>query len=283
MERIGELVRSAGGLISTRALAGHGVGQSGIRTLMRTGALIRLRQGWYSTPGLAEPVRRAARVGGVVTCSRALDAFGIWSIDDGRLHVAVSAQASRLRSPYNARSRLSTGDRRGVRVHWLAVTPGAGAVVADPVSALTSLRSCASRELYLASLDSALHRHPSMWDALARAGHPVGRGGVDGICESGIETLFWLRMRNVLSVARQVIIPGVGRVDFLIGQRLVVELDGRAFHDTASRFEEDRRRDARLSTLGYRVLRFSFRQVMDEWGTVEAAVLAAVARLDHLG
>lgn len=282
MERIDELVRAAGGLISTNTLAAHGIGQSGIRTLLRTGALMRIRQGWYSTSSLAEPARRAARIGGVITCAKALDAFGIWSVDDGRLHVAVPAQSSRLRSPHNPRSRLATAPGQGVRVHWLSSACSTGAVVADPVTALTSLRSCATRELYLASLDSALHCYPRLSDALAAAGHPVGKAGVDGVCESGIETLFWLRMRNKCLVRRQVAVPHVGRVDFLVGSRLVVELDGRAFHDTASSFEEDRRRDALLSAIGYRVLRFSFRQVMNDWGAVEAAVLAAMARGDHL-
>lgn len=282
MRQIDHLVRSAGGVISTKTLAAHGVGQSGIRSLLRRGALIRVRQGWYSAPGLAEPVRRAARVGGLLTCARALDAHGIWSVDDGRLHVAVSARSSRLRSPGNSASRLSASRDRGVRVHWLTSAPAAGPAVADPITALSSLRSCATRELYLASLDSALHRYPAMWDALAAAGHPVGIGGIDGVCESGIETLFWLRMRKRRSVQRQVVISGVGRVDFLVGSRLVIELDGRRYHDTASRFEEDRRRDALLSTRGFRVLRFSYRQVMDDWEDVEAAVLAAVRRGDHL-
>jgi very-short-patch-repair endonuclease len=79
----------------------------------------------------------------------------------------------------------------------------------------------------------------------------------------------------------QVPLPGAGRVDFLIGTRLVVEVDGYTYHSDPARFESDRRRDARLSALGYRVLRFSYRQVFERWHEVRAAVLAAVARNDH--
>lgn len=51
-------------------------------------------------------------------------------------------------------------------------------------------------------------------------------------------------------------------VDFLWERpRVVVETDGRAFHDTASGFATDRRRDAALTTAGYRVHRFSWTQV----------------------
>lgn len=102
----------------------------------------------------------------------------------------------------------------------------------------------------------------------------------DGVCESGTETLFWLRMRHP-SPRRQIQIAGVGRVDFLFGTRLVIEIDGAEFHADVDHFEADRRRDALLSTLGFRVLRFSYRQVMFDWPAVERAVRAALERGDH--
>lgn len=46
-------------------------------------------------------------------------------------------------------------------------------------------------------------------------------------------------------------------------QRLIVETDGAATHLTAKAFEEDRRRDALLASAGWRVLRFTWRQVTD--------------------
>lgn len=105
---------------------------------------------------------------------------------------------------------------------------------------------------------------------------------VDWLCESGTESLLWFRMcRYLLPLRRQVRIPGAGRVDFLVGRRLVIEVDGAAYHTDPMQFEEDRRRDATLSRMGYRVLRFSYRQVMDHWNDVENAILAAVLRGDH--
>ena len=80
----------------------------------------------------------------------------------------------------------------------------------------------------------------------------------------------------------QVQIAGVGRVDLVVGTKLVVELDGWEFHETREQFEEDRRRDARLTELGYRVLRITYRQLMRGWARVRAAVLACVARGDHV-
>jgi very-short-patch-repair endonuclease len=48
------------------------------------------------------------------------------------------------------------------------------------------------------------------------------------------------------------------------GARLVVEVDGRETHLTPTAFEEDRRRDAELVLAGYRVVRFTWRQVTRE-------------------
>jgi hypothetical protein len=47
-------------------------------------------------------------------------------------------------------------------------------------------------------------------------------------------------------------------------QRVIVELDGYAFHRTRARFEDDRARDATLQLAGYRVLRFTHRRLVDE-------------------
>ena len=46
--------------------------------------------------------------------------------------------------------------------------------------------------------------------------------------------------------------------------KLVVELDGYEYHRTRAAFERDRRRDAMLRTEGWTVLRFSWRQVVDD-------------------
>lgn len=54
-------------------------------------------------------------------------------------------------------------------------------------------------------------------------------------------------------------------VDFLWRDcRLVVEADGAATHLTPKAFEEDRRRDAALQVAGFRVVRFTWRQITDD-------------------
>ena len=55
------------------------------------------------------------------------------------------------------------------------------------------------------------------------------------------------------------------RVDFAWrAQRLVVETDGGKYHRTRAKFESDRRKDQRLALAGWRVLRITWRQLIDE-------------------
>ena len=65
-------------------------------------------------------------------------------------------------------------------------------------------------------------------------------------------------------------------VDFLWPrERVIVETDGFGAHGTRMRFESDRSRDAALQAAGYRVLRFTWRQLV-ETPEVVAARLAVV-------
>jgi hypothetical protein len=70
------------------------------------------------------------------------------------------------------------------------------------------------------------------------------------------------------------LIEGI-EVDFVWrDRRLIVEVDGYAFHRSPSAFESDRARDVLLTTKGWRVLRFTWRQITRRRGWVAAAVLS---------
>jgi very-short-patch-repair endonuclease len=67
-------------------------------------------------------------------------------------------------------------------------------------------------------------------------------------------------------------------VDFLWQeQRVVVETNGAASHDRRATRESDIRRDAWLAARGFRVLRFTWRQVTERPGEVLAALDAVLA------
>ena len=218
-----------------------------------------------------------------MSCLSALSMLGIWTPPFEDLHVAVDAHDCRLRSPSDSRVRRSGEDP--IVVHWRG-RPGRSRLIVDPIAALEDARLCTTSDYLTAACDSLIRQQPdrrSEVQALIRrvpSSHADALVRADGVCESGIETLFWLKMPH-RELRRQMVIPGVGRVDFLFGDRLVVEVDGAEFHRDIDHFESDRRRDALLSALGYRVLRFSYQQVMFDWPTVESAVRAALSRRDH--
>jgi very-short-patch-repair endonuclease len=58
---------------------------------------------------------------------------------------------------------------------------------------------------------------------------------------------------------------------------VIVEIDSWAFHSMRSSFEQDRRRDQRLTTAGYRVIRITDRQLTDEPELVVATLTRALA------
>jgi very-short-patch-repair endonuclease len=87
--------------------------------------------------------------------------------------------------------------------------------------------------------------------------------------------------RRLLDLIRQADLPRpstnlrVGRyeVDFVwVGEGLAVEVDGYKFHQDRSAFERDRRRDAALLADGWRVMRFTWRQIVEEPFTVVARI-----------
>jgi very-short-patch-repair endonuclease len=64
---------------------------------------------------------------------------------------------------------------------------------------------------------------------------------------------------------------GAYEVDFLWRDRgLIVETDGSQHHGGRDAFESDRARDAALQSQGFRVVRFTYRQVNDRTPVVAA-------------
>lgn len=68
-------------------------------------------------------------------------------------------------------------------------------------------------------------------------------------------------------------------VDFLWQQhRVVVETDGRTFHDNPIAFERDRRRDRALQLSGYRVVRVTHLQIEEEPQVVTSSIRRLLSR-----
>jgi very-short-patch-repair endonuclease len=59
---------------------------------------------------------------------------------------------------------------------------------------------------------------------------------------------------------------------------LIVEIDGWRYHRSRKRFEDDRRKDAALTTAGYRVVRITYRRLRDEPYAVTAQLAALLVQ-----
>ena len=68
----------------------------------------------------------------------------------------------------------------------------------------------------------------------------------------------------------------MGRVDLLVGTKVVVEVNSELWHSTAVQRAEDYRRDLALARLGYTVIRVSYDQAMNSRDQVVLAALSAV-------
>ena len=285
---IADDITSLGGVAATHELLKRGWSSRLLSRGVASEQIIRVRQGWYCLPDTPAALREAFRVGGRAGCVSAAAGHGLWVTNSTLLHVDVARNSARLRTRSDKDVRLrSTGD--GTIVHWTTPTADDSRFATSPLGCLRDMIRCQTPERVVAAADSAIRKglvSRAQWTRQIERAPERLRAlleQVDPRSESITESLVRFRLQRLgLEPRIQVNISGVGRVDVLIGSRLVIEIDGRAYHSDPEQFEADRQRDARLSARGYRVLRFSYRQVMSSWAEVKASVLAAVARGDHM-
>jgi very-short-patch-repair endonuclease len=173
----------------------------------------------------------------------------------------------------------------GVHLHWTPDRVGPGIDSAE--EALVVALECADIRTVVIAVDSLVNRRILASSRLREILEMSARGRRvlalhDPAAESGIETLVRLALRrHRIRTRSQVVVAGVGRVDFLIGERLVVETDGYDWHGDRAAFERDRERDRELVRRGYVVIRSSYTQVTTDLDAVIVAVLAVVRRREH--
>ncbi len=143
----------------------------------------------------------------------------------------------RLPPPRSDPAAREVGGRRGDRAEFAARCLDAEGLVVVVDSALNGERATPHEvERAVAPAPQAVRRLLDRCDAEA---------------QSGTETMVRLRLRaRNITVTTQHRVPGVGRVDLLVGERLVIEVDSHAHHTGVERYEADRARDRRLVQLG---------------------------------
>jgi very-short-patch-repair endonuclease len=225
----------------------------------------------------------ASRCGGVVR-TRVLIAGGF---SRGRIDRAVIAGTLvRVRSGWvclpDADPQLVGAARAGVVLS--CVTQARRLGLADPVENVRAIvAACQPFDTALAVWESALNKGLADRHALRRLDLPTAARRIleraEPYADSGLETLVIPRLRWLrLPLRRQIWIAG-HRVDLLIGERLVLQIDGG--HHVGAQRESDIAHDAALMLMGYHVIRVGYRQVVDQWHDVQDLIMRAVAQGLH--
>ena len=248
-----------------------------IAARVAAGTLEQLRIGVYAHVGLCAPMRTAALHGGGVACVTAARHHGLWVLtEEEHVHVWVGE---------HGRTR-EHGECTCV-THWEDAATTAFGV--PPVrTVLRQILGCRGIEEFFVTLESALRqgkltKTDVAW--LRRHTNDLARDAIDFArddADSGLESLLrWRLRRHGLPVRAQVHIFSVGVVDFLIGDRLLIETDGKANHASVSHRHKDLERDALAMMWGYTTLRFDYAMIIHDWEIVELAILAALDRNLH--
>jgi len=264
---------AGGGIRRSRTLLALGHSRRGLALAIAERRALRVRIGWLAHPDADPSGLRAVELGGRLTGSAALRTLGIWVDREAGPLVACPPHTSRLPTLGPGESRVWRWDR----------FPDVGGVEWR-VSALDALRDFAleaSPTELIASVDSALHRGlvtPDEIPMLAATLHSRHRRVADRVdprAESGAESHMRLMLQSRgLSVRSQVRLEGVGRVDLLVDDWLIIEVDSRAHHGSASDQDRDRQRDGNATLSGHATLRFMAMDVANRPDWCRAVVAA---------
>ena len=173
-----------------------------------------------------------------------------------------------------------TTERRGIRVTTVARTLLEIAATLQPHALARAVERSEILEIFgLRAIDRTLELHPRHPGA-RRLGAAVAAFRDDEMTRSDLETMF-LALCEANGLPRPLVNRVVhdAEVDFLWrAPRVIAEADGRRTHLTRAAFERDRAKDAKLTVAGYRVVRFTYRQVLHDPRSVAATLAALLAR-----
>lgn len=275
-----EWLHQRGGVVRRQAAVRAGFPPAVIRRWVASGRVRSIRRTWLAVGGQDDDRVRAAEVGGRVACLSVARERGWWIPDglDAPLHVSLS--------PHGRSDGLAGF---AGTAHWsVPITASDPALPVESIEdALDHIAGCLSPEDAQAVWDSAMRRERLDADALRRVEWrtPAARACADratGLSDSGLESIFVFRLSAWGVPLRQQLVLAGRPVDVLIGEWLVVQIDGHAFHSSSADRTRDLAHDAELRLRGYTVLRFSYAQVLHDWPAVARVISRVLATGAHL-
>jgi very-short-patch-repair endonuclease len=299
---IGDLASRQYGVVARSQLLSMGIGAGAIETRLRQHYLHRLHRGVYAVGHLAL-VPLAREMAAVLACGAGASAGAGAAAGVGVAHRSAAVvwylRAANDDAEIDVIVRGAGGRRRpGIRIHRsTSLAPQdirhlRGLPVTTPGRTLIDLaESATDRELERATHEAITRRLLNARRLLSDLGQYRGRRGIGRLREllergeaptitrSEAEERFLALVRAAGLPSPEVNVRIHGHeVDFLWREQgLVVEVDGFQFHSTRDAFERDRRRDAHLQGAGLRVLRVTWRQVVElPYATLTQVVRALV-------
>jgi very-short-patch-repair endonuclease len=271
--RVEAILAARGGASRREDLLAEGVSRREIQAAVRRGAVGNPGRGCYSLPDASGAVVAAAIWRGRPTCVSALESWAVPLV--GRMPAGVHIAVPRNRGVTTTDPRWSPS----VVVHRGPALTGVPEV--DAAAVVFHASRCLDPEALLIAVDHLLNRRLVEKSDIRCVTARLTRW-VATTCDRGAasppETLARLALlRSGFSVRSQVQFGGIGRVDLVVEDAVVVEVDGRAYHSDPVAFVADRQRDRALQGLGFWVLRCAAAEVLGDPGCVARAVAV------HLG
>jgi very-short-patch-repair endonuclease len=289
---IAGLAESQHGLLTRHQLLALGLGRGAIEHAVVKGRILIAHRGVYAIGHRALPPL-APCMGAVLACGEGAflshhAAAWVWGIRpsvEGDIDVTVPGRFA--------------GRRRGVRVHRSVgiesrdVRRYQNIPIASPARTLLEVAPDLTERDLERAFDEALVRRlvtvSAVRGVLDRYPRRRGAGRLRSIARADRRTTLTRSVAEELFIAliRRAELPqpdvnariGGHEVDFLWRpERLVVEIDGYAFHRVRGKFERDRQRDGELLDAGWTVMRLTWRQLERTPEAVLVRLARALAR-----
>jgi predicted transcriptional regulator of viral defense system len=285
------------GVISLPQLQSAGLTASAVRNRVAAGKLQRLHQGVYVV-GLAKPSREARYIAAVLACGpgaalshrSAADLLGLRRCSRPTIEVTAPRRTGKSRPAIEVHRATGLEPRDVTYVNGIPCTTVARTLL-DLAETLdqTALERTIERAETLKIFDLT-----AVVDVLNRAGNRKGAKTVRAALSSYLPEPAFTRSeleKRFLALCKEAGVPkpkvntfGDGKeVDFRWPDvRLIAEVDSLRHHGTRAAFERDRRRDQELTMNGWRVVRFTWRQVVGDPEAV-AATLVSLLGVERRG
>jgi very-short-patch-repair endonuclease len=290
-KRIAELAARRHGVVTTADLVAAGLGRGAIARRVADGRLRPLHRGVFLVGPLAAPHTDATAA--VLAC-------GAGAIVSHHAAAAIWGFRPAWRGPIDITTTRQLRSRRGISIHRARHLDSCDVTRRDAIPVTTPARTLLDLALQLdgtalarAIEEAEIQRLTTRPELAALQARSSGRRGARALAEAlhnaheprltrseaEAEVLRLIRAARLPEPETNVRIGGY-EVDFLWrAQRLVVEVDGFAYHRTREAFERDRRKDADLQARGLRTTRVTYRQIADE----SHALIANLAASLHAG